>query len=145
MKGVMADTAASPNDPIFISHHAMVDCILEKWLQSHRNAVYPTGVPITQGHRGNDYIVPFFPLYTHNDMFETASSFGYSCNLDDQPSQETTSTNRGPGPGPGPGPGSSTRGPGGSNRGAGASWVLQAPVSSWILPAAILWNMLLTL
>ena len=30
--GVMADVAASPNDPIFINHHTMIDCILEEWL-----------------------------------------------------------------------------------------------------------------
>ena len=119
MKGVMADTAASPNDPIFINHHAMVDCILEEWLQRHQDAEYPADVPDSlKGHRRDDYIVHFFPLYKHSDMFKTADNFGYSCNLDDSemPSQGT---------------------------GAGASWILQAPVSSWILPAAILWNMLL--
>ena len=32
-KGVIADVAASTNDPVFINHHAMVDCIPEEWLQ----------------------------------------------------------------------------------------------------------------
>ena len=33
--GVMGDVASSPNDPIFLNHHAMVDCILEEWLQQN--------------------------------------------------------------------------------------------------------------
>ena len=41
MTGVMGDVSASPNDPIFINHHTMVDCILEEWLQSHPDRVYP--------------------------------------------------------------------------------------------------------
>ena len=35
------------------------------------------------GHRRDDYIVPFIPLYTHNMMFKQADSFGYSCNIPD--------------------------------------------------------------
>ena len=33
ISGVMADVAALANDPIFLNHHAMVDCIFETWLQ----------------------------------------------------------------------------------------------------------------
>ena len=118
MKGAMADTAASPNDPIFINHHAMVDCVLEEWLQRNEEAEYPAGVPDSlRGHQGDNYIVPFFPLYRHSDMFETADSFGYSCDLDG----------------------------GMTTRGAGTTWVLQAPASSCVLPAAILLNLLLAL
>ena len=79
----MADVAASSGDPIFINHHAMVDCILEKWLQKNKNAQYPQDIinPIPQGHKENDYLVPFYPLVTHGEMFKTADNFGYSCNL----------------------------------------------------------------
>ncbi len=76
----MADVAASPNDPIFINHHAMVDCIFEEWLKKKSAARYPDEVSIT-GHRKTDYIVPFFPLFKHNDMFQLAENFGYSCSL----------------------------------------------------------------
>ena len=86
----MGDVAASANDPIFINHHAMVDCILEKWLQRNiRTAMYPNQAEIRAGHRRDDYIVPFIPLYTHNMMFKRAEDFGYSCNIpDSQPTAQ---------------------------------------------------------
>jgi tyrosinase len=75
----MANVAASANDPIFLNHHAMVDCIFEEWLQKNPSAQYPVSNEIRKGHRSHDYIVPFFPLYTHRDMFHTAEKFGYQC------------------------------------------------------------------
>lgn len=78
--GVMADTASSPNDPIFLNHHGMIDCILEEWLQRNTDT-YPISDEIREGHRADDYIVPFIPLYTNNDMFKTADNFGYMCRL----------------------------------------------------------------
>ena len=91
-KGVMADVAASSSDPIFINHHAMIDCILEEWLQRNKNAQYPVNEQIHQGHRVDDYMVPFFPLVKHSEMFMTAENFGYRCRLpqvdtSNQPSQ----------------------------------------------------------
>ena len=83
IRGEMADIAASPNDPIFLNHHAMVDCIFETWLQKNRsNAQYPISSEIPKGHRRDDYIVPFFPLYKHADMFHTADKFGYKCKIE---------------------------------------------------------------
>ena len=79
ISGVMADVAASANDPIFLNHHAMVDCIFETWLQRNPNAQYPTDNKIECGHKYDNYIVPFFPLYKHSDMFATANNFGYQC------------------------------------------------------------------
>ena len=79
-QGVMSCVAASPNDPIFINHHANIDCILEKWLQENKDDLtYPSSDEIRQGHRATDYIVPFIPLYTHRDMFSTSDNFGYVC------------------------------------------------------------------
>ena len=80
-KGTMADVAASPNDPVFINHHTMIDCVFEKWLQNHPSAMYvgPTNDPKFAGHGPTDCIVPFIPLYTHEDMFQTASNLGYYC------------------------------------------------------------------
>ena len=77
----MADVAASANDPIFLNHHAMVDCIFETWLRKNPSAQYPQNNEIHQGHRQQDYIVPFFPLYTHQEMFSTADKFGYQCTI----------------------------------------------------------------
>lgn len=79
MTGMMADVAASPSDPMFINHHVMVDCILKEWFQRNRDAEYPQEVSL-QGHRKDDYIVPFF---TNGDIFKTADNFGYSCELPD--------------------------------------------------------------
>jgi hypothetical protein len=81
-KGVMANVGASPNDPVFINHHTMVDCILEEWLKKHPDAKYPEGVPSTKvGHRGDDYIVPFFPLVKHSDVFKSGDYLGYWCDI----------------------------------------------------------------
>ena len=79
-QGVMSCVAASPNDPIFINHHANIDCILEQWLQKNKDSLsYPSSDEIREGHRGDDYIVPFIPVYMHKDMFKTADNFGYRC------------------------------------------------------------------
>jgi hypothetical protein len=96
-EGVMGDVAASPNDPVFINHHTMIDCILEGWLLNHDNAMYPNpeGDNVTlihKGHRRDDYIVPFFPLKKHRDVFMTADNFGYFCDIDftEPPNTENT-------------------------------------------------------
>ena len=48
MTGVMADVAASPNDPIFINHHAMIDCIFEEWLKFNSQSADPQSYPSGQ-------------------------------------------------------------------------------------------------
>ena len=58
----------------------MVDCILENWIRRNKDSLYyPLCEEIRKGHRKNDYIVPFMPLYTHHDMFNTSDNFGYTC------------------------------------------------------------------
>ena len=96
-KGVMGDVAAASSDPIFINHHAMIDCILEEWLQRNTNPQYPRAQNlIHQGHAADDYMVPFFPLVRHSEIFMTADNFGYTCRLprvdtSNQPSQPNPS------------------------------------------------------
>ena len=92
----MADIAASANDPIFLNHHAMVDCIFETWLQKNPSAQYPQNDNISQGHRQLDYIVPFFPLYTHQEMFFTADKFGYQCTIKPIPNHDQSSNPKSP-------------------------------------------------
>lgn len=84
----MGDVAASANDPIFLNHHAMVDCIFETWLRMNPNSQYPVHDEIPRGHRQEDYIVPFFPLYKHGDMFSTADKFGYNCTIKSEQSNK---------------------------------------------------------
>ena len=83
-EGTMADVGASPNDPVFINHHTMIDCLFEQWQQKHPTKVTYDGPNQERryaGHSSNDCIVPFIPLFTHKQMFKRASDFGYSCDL----------------------------------------------------------------
>ena len=61
----------------------MVDCVFEEWLKRHPDGEYPNAPDVPQGHLRDGYMVPFFPLYTNNEMFKTAENFGYSCSLSD--------------------------------------------------------------
>ena len=81
--GSIEDVASSPNDPLFIPHHAMVDCVFEEWLKRHPDGEYPGSPDVPQGHQRDRYMVPFYPLFTNNDMFRLAENFGYSCSLSD--------------------------------------------------------------
>ena len=81
MRGQIEDVAASPNDPLFIFHHAMIDCLLDEWLRRHSDAEYPVDPLVTQGHRRDDFVGAFFPLYTNGDMFKRTEEFGYFCRI----------------------------------------------------------------
>lgn len=62
----------------------MVDCILEEWIQRHKNDLeYPESDEIREGHGADDYIIPFIPTATNRYMFQTADNFGYECSLPD--------------------------------------------------------------
>jgi hypothetical protein len=101
-RGVMADVKAASSDPIFLNHHAMIDCILEEWLQRNTNPQYPMAEQIHRGHKANDYMVPFFPLVKHSEMFMTAENFGYTCRL---PRIDTSNPPNRPNPPNNPNPG----------------------------------------
>ena len=47
MADQMSGPIASPNDPAFIIHHTMVDCIFNEWLKCHPDVTF------TFGTRGN--------------------------------------------------------------------------------------------
>ena len=87
MFGNMADAGASPNDPFFIVHHTMIDCVFDEWLKRHPDEVYPDVplTPSTRGHQAQSYMIPFYPLYTNADMFKLSENFGYFCNLPNLP------------------------------------------------------------
>ena len=95
MTGQIFDRGGSPNDPVFIVHHTMIDCMFDEWMQRYPDQRYPD-VPLTistQGHQAHSYMVPFFPVYTNADMFKlAASNFGYYCNLTNL-TTDTDSTN----------------------------------------------------
>ena len=81
MKGTIEDVAASPNDPFFITHHVMIDCILEELLIRHSDAEFPNDPLVQDGHKRDDYVRGFFPLFTNGDLFKRTEEFGYSCRL----------------------------------------------------------------
>jgi hypothetical protein len=83
LAGSVLDVASSPNDPLFILHHTAVDCVFEEWLKRHPDGEYPDSPDVPQGHLRDGYMVPFYPLFTNNDMFKPAENFGYSCSLSD--------------------------------------------------------------
>ena len=89
-EGAMADVRASPNDPMFINHHAMIDLIFEMWLQKYPSATYggPTNNSKFPGHAAGDCAVPFMPVFTHSEAFKTADNFGYSY----EPLEDDTTT-----------------------------------------------------
>ena len=63
MIGQIFDRGGSPNDPVFITHHTMIDCIFDEWLQRYPDQGYPDDIPLTistQGHQEQSYMVPFF-------------------------------------------------------------------------------------
>lgn len=77
----MYDVASSPNDPMFIPHHLMIDCILVEWAKLHPDEQYPDSPLVRDGHRKNDYIRSFFPLVTNGEAFSDTQNFGYYCDL----------------------------------------------------------------
>ena len=100
MLGNMADAGASPNDPFFIIHHTMIDCVFDEWLKRHPDEAYPD-VPLTLSTRGhqsaNSFMIPFFPLYTNSKMFKPArNNFGYFCDLPNISGEEVGSVGSSP-------------------------------------------------
>lgn len=82
-EGTMADVAASVNDPVFINHHSMIDCIFDQWLELYPDS--PFVGPVQQrrfaGHGVDDCIVPFYPPKTHRQMYKIGLDFGFECDL----------------------------------------------------------------
>lgn len=89
MFGQIEDAAASPNDPLFIIHHTMVDCIFDEWLKRHSDAEYPDDELVRDGHRPGDFVRGFFPLFKNEDLFKRTTEFGYSCSLSNLTDQDT--------------------------------------------------------
>ena len=69
---------SASNDPIFPLHHSFLDRIYEKWLRRYNkdgSVLYLLYAPI--GHNRHDLVVPFFPLYPHQQMVKKSFEFGY--------------------------------------------------------------------
>ena len=59
----------------------MVDCILQEWLKRHPKFEYPVDPQVPDGHRRDDYVRGYFPLYTNGEILTRAEEFGFYCNL----------------------------------------------------------------
>ena len=86
--GHMRIVPSASNDPIFFLHHANVDRVFESWLQGCEEvSTYipgPESRVAHPGHNNQDYLVPFFPLKTNNDMYKKSKEFGYTYEKLDQ-------------------------------------------------------------
>jgi len=73
--GTLMDVSTSPNDPIFWTHHANLDRIVEQWWKTHHYEYAPmSGGP--RGDNFNDIVWPYAPV-TNGDMAEPTQTFGY--------------------------------------------------------------------
>lgn len=98
-RGSFSDTVTSPNDPLFICHHAQVDRLFEKWLrrrprrrrrrrrrrrnnrrrarlQYSRQLGRPTRMDLV-GHCGLCYTVGFIPVIRNVQLLNNVRRFGY--------------------------------------------------------------------
>ena len=79
--GHMSDVPTASNDPVFFLHHANVDRMFEAWLQMRNvdgtSSTYGLNDGGHPGHNFRDYLVPFFPLKTNEDMYKRASDLGF--------------------------------------------------------------------
>ena len=77
----MRDVPTASNDPVFFLHHANVDRMFEAWLQIRKfdgtSPAYRLNDGGHPGHNFRDYLVPFFPLKTNEDMYKRASDLGF--------------------------------------------------------------------
>ena len=88
--GHMRDVTTASNDPIFFLHHANIDRIFEAWLRKFNTINRPDYEPMSGGHPGhnyNDILVPFFPLKTNEDMYNTSTQLGFT--YDEVPNIDT--------------------------------------------------------
>ena len=81
LQGSMIDFGSAPNDPLFILHHTMVDCVLEEWSRRHPTSGYPASSLVRDGHKKDDYIRTVFPPTTNGEVFTDPREFGYYCQL----------------------------------------------------------------
>ena len=76
--GTMGDVPSASNDPIFPLHHSFIDRIFEKWLRKYnKSASVLSQYDAPIGHNRYGVIVPMFPVYAHEEMFNKSFDFGY--------------------------------------------------------------------
>ena len=79
--GTFTNVPIAANDPLFMSHHAFVDYILEMWIRRFRGEYQPpAGInsAAAKGHNHNDVIVPFLPIVRVHEMLVESTELGWT-------------------------------------------------------------------
>ena len=81
--GTFTDVPIAANDPLFMSHHAFVDYILEMWIRRYHEEYQPPAGnnSAAEGHNHDDIIVPFLPLVQVHEMLVESTELGWTYEL----------------------------------------------------------------
>lgn len=82
INGMMDSVYLATADPLFFPLHAFSDEICQMWIDKEtkngRKFIYPTNPIIPEGHRNNDYAMPFLPLWSNKEALISTQQFGYT-------------------------------------------------------------------
>ena len=81
LEGTFTNVPIAANDPLFISHHAFVDYILEMWIRRYHGDYQPPAghdSSAAKGHNHDDVIVPFLPIARVYEMLVESTELGWT-------------------------------------------------------------------
>ena len=78
--GTFTKVPIAANDPLFMSHHAFVDYILEMWIRRYHGEYQPPAGnnSAAKGHNYDDVIVPFLPIVRVHEMLVESTELGWT-------------------------------------------------------------------
>ena len=78
--GTFTNVPIAANDPLFMSHHAFVDYILEMWIRRFHGEYQPPAgnISAAKGHNHDDVIVPFLPIVRVHEMLVESTELGWT-------------------------------------------------------------------
>ena len=78
--GTITNVPIAVNDPLFLSHHAFVDYILEMWIRRFHGEYQPPAGnnSAAKGHNHDDVIVPFLPIVRVHEMLVESNELGWT-------------------------------------------------------------------
>ena len=76
----LTNVSVAANDPLFMSHHAFVDYILEMWIRCFHGEYQPPAGnnSAAKGHNHDDIIVPFLPIVQVHEMLVESTELGWT-------------------------------------------------------------------
>ena len=80
LEGTFTNVPIAANDPLFMSHHAFVDYILEMWIRRFHGEYQPPAGDnsAAKGHNYDDVIVPFLPIVHVHEMLIESTKLGWT-------------------------------------------------------------------